>query len=299
MAKYEYKESDAVRAAREALEKQNAMKPQAYQSQWTQQLNDVMNKIQNREPFKYDLNGDALFQQYKDNYVRMGKNAMMDTMGQATALTGGYGNSYATAAGSQAYHNYLQELNNIAPQLQQLALDTYNRGTQDLYNQYNLYGDQEAMDYNRYRDTLGDYESERAYLENNYNNLYESDYNRYMDALNLQYQQERDAVADAQWQKEFDLALQQYNDSKNAKSSGGGGGGSNSGGTPKDNDSGDYFDDATAADKVFAGAKKTASWENYVAGNVRRGVISQADGEKVLELLREYFGTRQNVVKKS
>ena len=49
----------------------------------------------NREDFQYDVNADALYQQYKDRYVELGKDAMEDTMGQAAALTGGYGSSYA------------------------------------------------------------------------------------------------------------------------------------------------------------------------------------------------------------
>ena len=49
----------------------------------------------NREDFQYDVDADALYQQYKDRYVELGKTAMQDTMGKAVALTGGYGSSYA------------------------------------------------------------------------------------------------------------------------------------------------------------------------------------------------------------
>jgi hypothetical protein len=49
----------------------------------------AMNEILNRKDFSYDLNGDMLYQQYKDNYINQGKMAMMDTMGQASAMTGG------------------------------------------------------------------------------------------------------------------------------------------------------------------------------------------------------------------
>ena len=85
----------------------------------------AMDAILNRKKFSYDLNGDALYQQYKDNYINQGKMAMMDTMGQASAMTGGYGNSYAATVGNQAYQASLQNLNNVIPQLYQLALDSY------------------------------------------------------------------------------------------------------------------------------------------------------------------------------
>ena len=70
--------------------------------------NNALNNLTNREAFKYDLSNDQLYQQAKDQYQQMGKTAMADTIGQASAMTGGYGNSYATTAGSQAYQNYLQ-----------------------------------------------------------------------------------------------------------------------------------------------------------------------------------------------
>ena len=37
-----------------------------------------------------DLNGDALYNQYRDQFMRQGKLAAADTVGQVSALTGGY-----------------------------------------------------------------------------------------------------------------------------------------------------------------------------------------------------------------
>ena len=124
----------------------------SYTSAWQTQLNDTMSKIMNREKFTYDLNGDALWNQYKDQYVTGGKMAMMDTMGQAAALTGGYGNSYAQGVGQQAYQGYLQGLNDKIPELYQLALDSYNREGDALMQQYGMLADREATDYSRYTD---------------------------------------------------------------------------------------------------------------------------------------------------
>ena len=95
----EYKPSDTVTQAEELLKQQLANKPGDYQSAWQTQLDDILNQILNREKFSYDLNGDALYQQYKDLFTTQGKMAMMDTMGQAQAMTGGYGNSYAQTVG--------------------------------------------------------------------------------------------------------------------------------------------------------------------------------------------------------
>ena len=88
-----YQESDAVKQAQAMLQQQLSQKPGEYQSAWQSQLNAAIDKIMNREKFSYDLNADALYNQYKDQYINQGKMAMMDTMGQAAQLTGGYGNS--------------------------------------------------------------------------------------------------------------------------------------------------------------------------------------------------------------
>ncbi|MEE1356596.1 MAG: hypothetical protein UHG68_03415 [Clostridia bacterium] len=118
-------------------------------------LDNVLGKIKNYGDFSYDLNGDALYQQYKDKYIQQGKMAMADTMGQAAAMTGGYGNSYAQSVGQQVYQGELQKLNDIVPQLYQLALDRYTMGKEDLYNQYGLASTERQNEYGMYQDKYG------------------------------------------------------------------------------------------------------------------------------------------------
>lgn len=247
---YEYKpyqESDTVKQAQAMLQQHMQNKPGEYQSQWQDQLNAIMDKIMNREDFTYDLNGDALYQQYKDQYSRQGKMAMLDTIGQASAMTGGFGNSYAQSVGQQTYQGYLQQLNDRVPELYQLALDKYNQEGQDLYNQYSMLGDRESQDYSRYRDQMSDYYTNLDYLTGRYDSEREYDYNRYADDRDFSYgqyaddrayayQQERDKVADEQWQAEFDEAKRQYDQSyalSASKASGGSSGGSSGSGSSK------------------------------------------------------------------
>jgi hypothetical protein len=134
----------------------NEKKKTGYQSTWQDQLRDTASKIINREKFTYDLNGDALYKQYKDRYIQQGKQAMMDTMGQAATLTGGYGNSYAQTVGQQTYQGYLQGLNDQVPALYQLALDKYNSEGDQLRGNMSLLMQQDDIDYGRYRDDLAD-----------------------------------------------------------------------------------------------------------------------------------------------
>lgn len=217
-----YQESDAVKQAQALLQQQMASKPGAYQSQWQGQLDSIIGQILNRDKFSYDLNQDALYQQYADQYINKGKMAMMDTMGQAAQLTGGYGNSYAQGVGQQAYQGYLQELNNIIPDLYQLALSQYQMEGDALLDQYSLLGTQEQQDYGRYRDQVSDWGVETDRLQNQYNAERDYDYGmwadgrdfgygQHIDDRNYQYQQDRDKVADEQWQKEYEEALRQFN----------------------------------------------------------------------------------------
>lgn len=129
---------------------------EAYTSAWKSQLDETVKKILNREKFSYDLNADALYRQYKDRYTAAGKAAMEDTLGKAASLTGGYANSYAQTAGQQAYGDYLQQLADKVPQLQQAALERYNAEGSRLQSSASLLMQQESADYSRYRDQLSD-----------------------------------------------------------------------------------------------------------------------------------------------
>ena len=173
-------EATAYKNALEDLKKPGEMQV-SYADQWS----DVVNKINNREPFKYDINADALYQQYKDHYTRGGNLAMQDTIGKASALTGGYGTSYAQQVGQQTYNSYMQQLNDKIPELYQLALDQYNKEGDDLYKQHSMYSDLFARDYGMHRDAISDYNNERAYLTDAMRYADTTAYNRNLDAYNI------------------------------------------------------------------------------------------------------------------
>ena len=236
----EYEESESVKEALNKLNQQIANKPGEYQSQWQSSLNAALDKILNREEFKYDLNGDALYQQYKNNAITNGRMAMMDTMGQAQSMTGGYGNSYAQSVGQQAYDGYLQSLNDVVPELYQLAMDRYNMESSDLYNRLGVLQQQESQDYGRYQDRYNQWLTERDFLSGRYDAERDYDYGKYADGRdfaygqyiddrNYQFQQEQAALEQSRWQAEFDEAKRQWEAAQAAKTSSGGGGGSYSG----------------------------------------------------------------------
>ena len=265
-----YEESDSVKdAGNKKTESENALSGYGdfnYSNQ--QSLDDIINKILNREQFSYDLNGDALYQQYKDKYIQQGKMAMQDTMGQASAMTGGYGNSYAATAGNQAYQAHLENLNDIVPELYQMAYDRYNQEGQDMLNKYSMLSDDRSTQYGEWTDGYNRLATDRDYYANQYDSernydygkyaddrdfsygQYSDDrnfgYNQWADGYNIAYGEHRDAIADQQWQANFDEAQRQYEENmafqreqyeyqkeqaSKAASSGGSSGGSGSGGS--------------------------------------------------------------------
>lgn len=82
--------------------------------------------ITGRPAFSYDPASDPVYNSYTQSYQRRGRLAMRDTMGQAAALTGGYGSSYAQSVGRQQYDSYLQSLGEALPELYGMAWQRYN-----------------------------------------------------------------------------------------------------------------------------------------------------------------------------
>ena len=262
----DYQESDAVQQAYALLQKQMANKPGEYTSAWSDQISAILDQIMNREKFSYDLNGDALYQQYKDQYTQMGKMAMMDTMGQAAAMTGGYGNSYAQSVGQQAYQGYLQQLGEVVPELYGMALDRYTQEGQNMMDQYALLSAQDQQDYGRYRDGVEEYYAQLQAAQDQYNSERDYDYSKWADSRDFaygqysddrayQYQQERDKVADEQWQKEYDEAVRQFNQQyalSASKSSGGSSGGSGGSSSKKSSSGAGYDTHGYTKDQIKA-----------------------------------------------
>jgi len=145
------KEDEAMSLALERAEKPS------YAGTYEDQLKSMYDKIADRPQFSYDPSNDAMYKMYADKYQQMGKQAMKDTMGQAAALTGGYNSSYGQAVGQQAYDAQLRNLNDVIPELYNMAYKSYAAEGDRLADQYAMLGQMAGDEYSRYRDELGDY----------------------------------------------------------------------------------------------------------------------------------------------
>ena len=180
-----------------------------------QGMDDIWNQIQNRSPFTYDVNGDALYQQYKDQHVNQGKMAMMDTMGQAAAMTGGYGNSYAQSVGQQTYQGYMQQLTDKIPELYQLAMSKYQMEGDELKDKYAMYSDDFNRAYGMHRDAVSDYQNDRGYYSDMWGKSHSMDvdkYNIYRDKTVAETESYNSNLATKQ-----DMAFKVYNDLRDSE----------------------------------------------------------------------------------
>lgn len=196
---YEYDAStdEAYLTALAALQEAEKATP-TYAGTYDAKLEEIYDKIVNRDKFKYDVNGDALYQQLAAQYQQQGKMAMEDTMGQAAAMTGGYGNSYAVTAGNQAYQGYLQKINEMVPELHDAALARYNAEGEALMDEYALTGDLRDEEYGRYQDELNlylqDVDRKQGLADNAYERGRDNWYTSYqmgVDADNTRYEREQ------------------------------------------------------------------------------------------------------------
>lgn len=200
--------------------------PAEYISQYQGQMDAALDKVTNREAFTYDPLKDVSYQNLAKIYQEQGEQAAKNTMGDAAALNGGFGSSYAMTASQQARNDYNQMLASQIPALKEAAYNQY-LGEQNLNlssldalraaddTAYGRYRDsvsdnqyQYGIDYDAYRDDVADSQWQKSYDRS----VYESD-------RDYDYQKERDKVADSQWAKEYALAK------KNKASSGGSSGG--------------------------------------------------------------------------
>ena len=241
--------SDSVARAQALLEEHKANKPADFS--WDKQaaLDKSTEAWLNREDFIYDLSRDPFYQQYREQYAALGNLAMQDAMGQAVALTGGYGNSYAQTVGQQAYNQYMQQLQQVVPELYSMARQNYNEEGQQLLNEISLLEAQRQTAYGEHQDQISQWQNWLNYLNS------DAQYQEQM-----AYQKERDAIADAQWERQFA-----------ASRSSGGGGGSGGGGEAETLSTAEYknwrglFADAEDNEEALSGLRQQLAGMGYSA----------------------------------
>ena len=191
-----YKPSEAVQTAQQNMQTVQQQKPQSFTSKYGAQLDNILAQIQGTQPFKYEFNSDGLFKSYADLFTQQAKQASQNAMGQAAALTGGYGNSYAQAAGNQAYQQAILPLYDRGMELAQMARANYDKDRGDLYNQLGALQGMDESEYGRYRDTVSDWRQDEQNAMDMYRDERDFGYQDYANMLDYWNNQARAENAD-------------------------------------------------------------------------------------------------------
>lgn len=267
-----------------------------YENAFAQQQKDLLDRILNREDFAWSKETDPQWSSYKKSYLREGDRATANALAQASAASGGRPSSYAVNAATQAGDYYATKLNDVIPTLYQQAyeryLDEYNMKLKDL----NAVNQQEQLDYAKYLDRLGQFNTDRGFAYQNYADDYDRlrsqladvqgqdqiDYARYLDEVSRQ-QTTQDSIRgqvdailaaggspsanlvsesgySSEYVKALEDAYRKQEDEKAAKKSGSGGGGTMSLTTAKAMAKEGQFTDA-----VLNTLRKAGFTDDYIA----------------------------------
>lgn len=134
-----------------------------YNSEYMDQLNALAQQLAS---MNYDdWTKGSQYQALADRYGASGRMSMQDVLGQVASRTGGLASSYATTAAQQQYNQYMAQLEEVARQL-------YSQERGDLMDSASLYRNLANDEYDRYRDSLSDYNARLKAAQSAARNVY-------------------------------------------------------------------------------------------------------------------------------
>ena len=135
---------------------------------------------------------------------------MQDTIGQAAALTGGYGSSYGQAVGQQQYDAYLQDLNDVIPELYSQAYQQYSDEGDKMIQQYSMLGDLADREYQLYSDEYDRWYAETQAALSQYNADRNFNYQKEQADRDYQFNLDKFNYSKEQADREYQLALDKF-----------------------------------------------------------------------------------------
>lgn len=124
-----------------------------YNSEYMDKLNELARQLAS---MNYDdWTKGSQYQALAGRYGNNGRMSMQDVLGQIASRTGGLASSYATTAAQQQYNQYMAQLEEVARQM-------YSQDRSDLMDNANLYRNLANDEYDRYRDSVADYNERLA-----------------------------------------------------------------------------------------------------------------------------------------
>lgn len=179
---------------------QDTREKPTYSNRYDQQINDLLQQYVNRGKFSYDYKNDPLYANYRKQYQREGQRATQDALAEAAAASGGIPSSYAASAAAQAQNYYASQIADKIPELERLAYQKYLDDASLQQSKISALQGQEQLDYAKYIDALGQYNTDRNFDYGVYSDRYNQIANNLGLAANqqsTQYSMETAAQGDA------------------------------------------------------------------------------------------------------
>ena len=179
---------------------QDTREKPTYSNRYDQQINDLLQQYVNRGNFSYEYKNDPLYSQYRTHYQREGQRATQDALAEAAAASGGIPSSYAASAAAQAQNYYASQIADKIPELERLAYQKYLDDASLQQSKISALQGQEQLDYAKYIDALGQYNTDRNFDYGVYSDRYNQIANNLGLAANqqsTQYSMETAAQGDA------------------------------------------------------------------------------------------------------
>lgn len=179
---------------------QDTREKPTYSNRYDQQINDLLQQYVNRGKFRYDYKNDPLYANYRKQYQREGQRATQDALAEAAAASGGIPSSYAASAAAQAQNYYASQIADKIPELERLAYQKYLDDASLQQSKISALQGQEQLDYAKYIDALGQYNTDRNFDYGVYSDRYNQIANNLGLAANqqsTQYSMETAAQGDA------------------------------------------------------------------------------------------------------
>lgn len=168
-----YADDDFAKNAQAYIDSLTALQSPQYQgSAYDQTTKDLYDDLM-RMNYADWTNSDQ-YQALADRYGVQGRMSMQDVLGQISGRTGGLASSYATTAAQQQYNDYMAQLEEVARQM-------YSGDRSDLMENAQLSQSLADLDYNRYLDSLNQFNTDRNY----------------------KYQVDRDKISDSRYDQQY------------------------------------------------------------------------------------------------
>lgn len=131
--------------------------------------------------FNYNPKEDMAYKLISEENRKNARLAMEDAMGKASALTGGYANTFAEGAAQQAYGAEISKSIQYIPELYKAAYSRFDDERDSLFDAVNLLADLDAGEFDKYTALMKQYLSEGEMLFDNYEWQSKEEFDRFLD----------------------------------------------------------------------------------------------------------------------